>query len=103
MTASRAARDWLLADQAEEGYWWGELEANVSITAEYLLLTHHLGIGDPEQWEQIARYLRHHQQPEGYWAQWWGGPGELSTSNRGLLCAQARGRGPVGAAHGSRA
>ena len=88
------ARDWLLADQAEDGYWWGELEANVSITAEYLLLTHHLGIGDPARWEKIARYLRHHQQPEGYWAQWWGGPGELSTSIEAYFALKLAGEDP---------
>ena len=88
------ARDWLLADQAEEGYWVGELEANASITAEYLLLTHHLGIGDAEQWAKIARYLRHHQQPEGYWTQWWSGPGELSTSIEAYFALKLAGDDP---------
>ena len=78
--AMQRAREWLLGRQDADGYWCGELEANVSITAEYLLLSHHLGIGDREQWAKIARYLRHHQRPEGFWSQWYGGPGELSTT-----------------------
>ena len=78
--AIATAQQWLFDHQYPEGYWWGELEANVSITAEYLLLTHHLGIGNPDEWAKIVRYLRHHQQPQGYWSQWWGGPGELSTT-----------------------
>ncbi|MCZ6545956.1 MAG: squalene--hopene cyclase, partial [Chloroflexi bacterium] len=53
-----AAQRWLLEDQHPEGFWWGELESNTSITSEYLLLTHHLGIGDPERWAEIAAYLR---------------------------------------------
>ncbi|MCY3887094.1 MAG: squalene--hopene cyclase [Chloroflexi bacterium] len=88
------ARDWLLNDQAEAGYWWGELEANASITAEYLLITHYLGIGNPEQWAKIANYLRHHQQPQGYWSQWWGGPGELSTSIEVYFALKLAGEDP---------
>ena len=75
-----AAQGWLLNDQHREGYWWGELESNASITAEYLLLTHHLGIGDPDQWARIAEYLRRQQTDAGYWAQYLDGPGEISTS-----------------------
>ena len=77
-----AAQGWLLNDQHREGYWWGELESNASITAEYLLLTHHLGIGDPNQWPRIAEYLRRQQTDAGYWAQYLDGPGEISTGAR---------------------
>ena len=88
------AQRWLLDQQYPDGYWCGELEANVSITAEYLLLTHHLGIGDREPWDQIARYLRHHQQPAGYWSQWYGGPGELSTSIEAYFALKLAGEDP---------
>ncbi len=88
------AQQWLLEQQDEDGYWRGELEANVSITSEYLLLTHHLGIGNREQWTKIVAYLRHHQQPEGYWAQWYGGPGELSTSVEAYFALKLAGEDP---------
>jgi squalene-hopene/tetraprenyl-beta-curcumene cyclase len=88
------ATQWLLADQHEDGYWWGELEANASITAEYLLLTHHLGIADREVWAKIARYLRHQQQPQGYWSQWYGGPGELSTTIEAYFALKLSGEDP---------
>lgn len=74
------ATDWLLEAQDPAGFWWGELESNPSITSEYLLLTHHLGIGDRQQWAGIARYLRAQQRPEGFWAQYLDGPGDISTS-----------------------
>ncbi|MCK4682317.1 hypothetical protein KAT59_04760, partial [Candidatus Bipolaricaulota bacterium] len=32
------AVSYLLDLQHEEGYWWGELESNVTITAEHLFL-----------------------------------------------------------------
>ena len=88
------ATRWLLDDQHSDGYWWGELEANVSITAEYLLLTHHLGIADREVWAKIGRYLRHHQHPEGYWSQWYGGPGELSTTIEAYFALKLAGEDP---------
>ena len=84
----------LLDDQHGDGYWQGELEANVSITAEYLLLTHHLGIADREVWAKIGRYLRHHQHPEGYWSQWYGGPGELSTTIEAYFALKLAGEDP---------
>ncbi len=74
------ATDWLLEAQDPAGFWWGELESNPSITSEYLLLTHHLGIGDRQQWAGIARYLRAQQRPQGFWAQYLDGPGDVSTS-----------------------
>ena len=74
------ATGWLVDKQDPSGFWWGELESNASITAEYLLMTHHLGIADREQWEGIARYIRAQQTPEGYWAQYLDGPGEISTT-----------------------
>ncbi len=98
----RSAQNWLLEHQFADGYWWGELEANVYITAEYLLLTHFLGVADPLQWEKIVRYLRHHQQPEGYWAQWYGGPGELSTTTEAYFALKLAGE-DVDAAHMVRA
>ena len=39
----------LLRVQYPDGYWWGELESNPTMEAEYLLLTHFLGGVDPER------------------------------------------------------
>ncbi|MFO8033891.1 MAG: squalene--hopene cyclase [Candidatus Bipolaricaulota bacterium] len=78
--ALRRAVDWLLEQQYPDGYWWGELESNVSITAEHLMLTHILSVGDRELWGAIAKYLLQEQRPDGTWANWKGGPGDLSTT-----------------------
>ena len=93
-----SAQSWLLNDQHKEGFWWGELEANASITAEYLLLTHHLGIGEPEKWAQMANYLRRQQTAAGYWAQYLDGPGELSTTIEAYFALKLSGEDP-NAAH----
>jgi squalene-hopene/tetraprenyl-beta-curcumene cyclase len=70
----------LLARQFEEGYWWGELESNVSITSEHLFLSHILGVADPAQWTKIAAYLQQMQRPDGTWSNWYDGPPDLSTT-----------------------
>ena len=88
------ATQWLLDRQDPAGWWWGELESNAAITSEYLLLTHHLGVSDPEQWRKIAAYLRRQQQPEGYWPQYYSGPGELSTSVEAYFALKLAGEDP---------
>ena len=96
------ARDWLLERQDPAGFWWGELESNASITSEYLLLTHHLGIGDRELWDGIAKYLRAQQRPEGFWPQYRDGPGDVSTSVEAYFALKLAGDDPD-AAHMARA
>ncbi|MGH9763160.1 MAG: hypothetical protein ACREAC_20225, partial [Blastocatellia bacterium] len=34
------ATDWLLSAQAQEGYWWGELEADTTLESDYILYLH---------------------------------------------------------------
>ncbi len=81
----------LLAVQGDEGYWWGELESNVTITAEHLFLTHILGAGDAGEWEKIARYLLSKQRSDGTWANWYDGPGNLSTTIEAYLALKMAG------------
>src|SRR6185437_12709993 len=58
---------YLLSTQAAEGWWCGELESNVTITSEYLFLTHFLGVADHQRWAKIAAYLRDQQRDDGAW------------------------------------
>lgn len=69
-----------LRQQSPEGYWWYELESNVTITAEYLMLLRFLGISDLEREKKIARYILDHQREDGTWGIWYGAPGEVSTT-----------------------
>jgi hypothetical protein len=43
-SAVQQAAEALLHLQRPEGYWWEELESNVTITAEYLMLHRFLGL-----------------------------------------------------------
>jgi squalene-hopene/tetraprenyl-beta-curcumene cyclase len=67
-------------EQHPEGYWWYELESNASITAQYLMLLHFLGIHDEPKDRKIARCLLNHQGADGTWPIYPGGPGDLSTT-----------------------
>ncbi len=78
--AISGSQDFLLTQQLPEGYWWAELESNVTITAEYLLLFHLLGAVDRERERKIVNYLLSKQTDEGFWCIYFGGPGDISTT-----------------------
>jgi squalene-hopene/tetraprenyl-beta-curcumene cyclase len=69
-----------LREQHPEGYWWYELESNVTITAEYLMLFRFLGIPDRDKERRMAQYILDHQREDGTWAIFFDGPGEVSTT-----------------------
>ena len=81
----------LLALQYDEGYWWGELESNVTITSEHLFLTHILGVADKQEWAKIVAYLRRKQREDGTWAIWYDGDGDLSTTIEAYLALKMAG------------
>ncbi len=74
------AQRFLRAHQAPQGWWKGELRTNVTMDAEDLLLRQFLGILRAEELEQAARWIRSQQRADGTWANFHGGPGELSTT-----------------------
>ena len=76
----RRAQDYLLSVQYPDGFWWGELESNPTMEAEYILLTHFLGVADPERWRKLCRHILDRQREDGTWGQYYGAPGDLSTS-----------------------
>ena len=78
--ALRRAQEHLRGRQAPEGWWKGELATNVTMDAEDLLLRQFLGILRPDQLDAAARWIRSQQRDDGTWANFYGGPGDLSTT-----------------------
>jgi len=89
--AIRRAQDYLFAQQNLAGYWWAELEANVTLTAEYVMLHRILMHLDPrnrfsngkdreQQVQQMARYILRQQCGHGGWELFYGDGGEISTT-----------------------
>lgn len=66
--------------QHQEGYWWAELESNVTITSEYVMLLHILGIVDPKVQQSAVNYLYREQLPNGAWGLYYGDEGNLSIT-----------------------
>jgi squalene-hopene/tetraprenyl-beta-curcumene cyclase len=74
------AREHLLSLQDEAGWWRGELQTNVTMDAEDMLLREFLGIRQAEETERSAAWIRSQQRADGTWANFHGGPGDLSTT-----------------------
>jgi squalene-hopene/tetraprenyl-beta-curcumene cyclase len=92
--AIKLSREFLLGAQYPDGYWWGELESNPTIEAEYILLTYFLGVGDEERWRKVANHILSRQRGDGTWGQFYGAPGDLSTSAECYLALKLAGISP---------
>src|SRR5215831_17429204 len=84
----------LLGLQHEQGWWQGELETNVTMDAEDLLLREFLGVRTAEQTAAAARWIRSCQRPDGTWANFRGGDGDLSTTVEAYLALGLAGDRP---------
>ncbi|MBE9240623.1 squalene--hopene cyclase [Synechocystis salina] len=78
--AIAASRDFLLSEQYPDGYWWSELESNVTITAEVVILHKIWGTAAQRPLEKAKSYLLQQQRDHGGWELYYGDGGELSTS-----------------------
>ena len=85
-TASRLAeaiaksQNYLLSIQYPAGYWWAELESNVTITSEAVLLHKIWGTDSERSLYKVEAYLRSQQREHGGWELFYGDGGELSTT-----------------------
>lgn len=70
----------LLSIQNPVGYWWAELESNVTITAEVVLLHKIWGTDSQRPLHKVETYLRSQQRQHGGWELFYGDGGELSVS-----------------------
>ncbi len=74
------ARRVLFSEQSEEGYWCGELEADTTLESDYILLHTLLGTGTPERFQKCANQILRHQNEDGGWGIFAGGPSNISAS-----------------------
>ena len=88
------ARSHLLSLQSGAGWWKGELETNVTMDAEDLLLRQFLGIREPGETERAAAWIRAHQAQDGSWGNFFGAPGDLSTTVEAYVALRLAGDSP---------
>jgi squalene-hopene/tetraprenyl-beta-curcumene cyclase len=79
------SQDYLLGLQDSQGYWWAELEANVTMTAEVVLLHKIWGTDRSRPLAKAETFLRQEQRAHGGWDLFYGDDGDLSTSIEAYL------------------
>jgi len=84
----------LLALQHGPGYWSFELEADCTISAEYILMMHFMDEVDGPLQAKLANYLRSHQNCDGGWPLYHGGKSEISGSVKGYYALKLVGDSP---------
>ncbi len=92
--ALERATEHLLGLQHTGGWWQGELETNVTMDAEDLLLREFLGIRDEAAVAAAGRWIRSQQRADGTWANFYGGPGDLSTTVEAYVALRLAGDEP---------
>jgi len=88
------ARDHVLGLQHAQGWWQGELETNVTMDAEDLLLRQFLGVRDDTATAAAGRWIRSQQRDDGTWANFFGGPADLSTTVEAYVALRLAGDEP---------
>ncbi|MEE8597270.1 MAG: squalene--hopene cyclase [bacterium] len=80
-SAIKKARSCLLKEQDKgEGFWVGELEGDIALTAEYMMLMHFIDQVDVVKQKKATKYLAEMQQKDGGWNIYYKGPSEISVS-----------------------
>ncbi len=84
----------LLDLQRPDGIWVGELESNVTMTAQHLFWHHFLGLRTPDLDRRIANELLARMRDDGTWSIWFEGPPDLSTSIEAYVALRMAGVDP---------
>ncbi|MBI2685406.1 MAG: squalene--hopene cyclase [Acidobacteria bacterium] len=96
------ASDWLLGQQSEKGYWWGDLTADTTLESDYILLQLWLyppqnGTWNPITRVQIDRAVRSildRQCSGGGFSIYTGGPSDVSASVKAYFALKLAGIDP---------
>ncbi len=89
--AIQASQEYLMSLQYADGYWWSELESNVTITAEVVILHKIWGTDKDRPLHKAEAYLRQQQREHGGWELYFGDGGEISTSVEAYLALKVLG------------
>src|ERR1700722_5655145 len=88
------AKDWLLGQQNPEGYWCGELEADVMLEADYIFMHTLLGTGDAGKMKRAINEILRHQNEDGGWSQYPGGPSDINYGVKSYFALKLMGWAP---------
>ena len=85
------AKTWLLGQQHPDGYWCGELEADVMLEADYIFMHTLLGTGDPGKMQRAVNEILRHQNEDGGWSLYPGGVSNVSYGVKAYLALKLMG------------
>ena len=77
--------------QTAGGWWCGELESNVTMTAQHLFLLEFLRLRDEETTRKLVNELRARQRDDGTWAIYWEGEPNLAATLEGYAALRIAG------------
>ena len=92
--AITASQNYLLSQQYPDGYWWTELESNVTMAAEVVLLHKIWGTDKNRPLHKVETYLRQQQKEHGGWELFYGDRGHLSNSIEAYMALKLLGVPP---------
>ncbi|PSH03301.1 MAG: squalene--hopene cyclase [Acidobacteria bacterium] len=78
--AIHAAQEFLFNKQHEDGWWCGELECDTTLESDYIFLHTVLGTRDERRFQQCADEILRHQNEDGGWPNYTGGPSNVTIS-----------------------
>lgn len=89
--AINRSQKYLVSQQHADGYWVGELEANTTLTSEYVFFRHLIGQVDHDREAKCVAHLLSEQLPDGGWALYYGGPSDLSATVEAYVAVRMAG------------
>lgn len=87
----RASAYLLTVQNPSGGYWVGELEADSTLTSEYLMLRRFIDKVDPLREKKAIRYLIESQLSDGAWNIFYDGPGDISATVKAYFALKLSG------------
>jgi squalene-hopene/tetraprenyl-beta-curcumene cyclase len=88
------AREYLFTQQHEDGYWCGELEADTTLESDYIAIHTLLGTGNPGRMQRAVPEIIRHQNADGGWPIYTGGPSNISASVKAYFALKLMGYKP---------
>jgi squalene-hopene/tetraprenyl-beta-curcumene cyclase len=85
------ARDYLFSQQHSDGYWCGELEADTTLESDYIAIHTLLGTGNRQRMERAVPEVLRHQNEDGGWPIYAGGPSNVSASVKAYFALKIMG------------
>src|SRR5947207_6612396 len=82
----------LFSQQHEDGYWCGELEADTTLESDYILVHTLLGTENFDRQQRAAREILRHQNQDGGWPIYRGGPSNISATVKAYFALKLTGR-----------